>query len=189
MKNIEYREPGADNIDSVREMCNKLMQYQAQIARQRQDVLNSMSFENRFVPDYQSALRTSVIVAYEDKVPAGFSFATVTDITESNVNARPPWASKLGGLGFYPEQYAVPKRIGTFKLLYVDPNYRGLNIGFELSRLTMNWLCSNHDVEALWVFVANGNEQVGKFYEKLHFTFSHRVFDGFIYAYHQKIGV
>jgi hypothetical protein len=50
----------------------------------------------------------------------------------------------------------------------------------------MGWLKSQKDVEDLWVFVANGNESVGKLYETIGFQFSHSVFDGFILAYSQK---
>jgi len=30
--------------------------------------------------------------------------------------------------GFYPEKYDVPRKIGTFKLLFVIPEYRGYTI-------------------------------------------------------------
>lgn len=50
----------------------------------------------------------------------------------------------------------------------------------------MAWLNSHEDVDDLWVYVANGNEIVGKLYEKYGFRLSHSVYDGFIYAYCQK---
>lgn len=186
MKKIEYRELGSADIEAVRGMCESLMKFQAEKAKVRQGVLANMNFENRFLPDYDAALRKSVIVAYDGDIPAGFSFSTITDVTELNIKVRPTWSSDLDGNGFYPEDYVVPKRIGTFKLLFVDTSYRGLDIGRHLSERSMNWLKSSDDVEELWVFVANGNEQVGSFYEKYGFKLSHSVFNGFIYAYHQK---
>lgn len=186
MKKIEYRELGSADLETVRSLCESLMKFQAEKAKFRQDVLANMNFENRFLPDYGAALRKKVIAAYDGDICAGFSFATITDVTELNIKARPTWASELGGNGFYPEDYLVPKRIGTFKLLFVNSSYRGLDIGKHLSERSMNWLKSSNDVEDLWVFVANGNEEVGKFYKKYGFTFSHSVFNGFIDAYHQK---
>jgi len=55
-----------------------------------------------------------------------------------------------------------------------------------LSNMTMDWLNSHEDVDDLWVYVANGNEIVGKLYEKYGFSLSHSVFNGFINAYCQK---
>lgn len=187
MNEIVYRELASENIEVVRDMCERLMKFQADKAQIRTDVLASMNFENRFVPDFNAAFRKKVIVAYNGDTPAGFAFTTITDLTQSTINALPVWASDLGGIGFYPEDYEAPKRIGTFKLLFVDSAYRGLDIGKHLSDLSMDWLKSNDDVDDLWVFVANGNEQVGRFYEKYGFKFSHAVFNGFIGAYRQKI--
>jgi len=103
-----------------------------------------------------------------------------------DITRKPIWAEDIDGAGFFPEDYNVPTTIGTYKLLYVDSNYRGSGIGGDLSKMIMKWLNSHDDVEDLWVFVANGNEAVGKFYEKYGFNHSHTVFNGFIEAYTQK---
>lgn len=185
MSEITYKEIEANEIASVKGLCDSLMEFQAEMGEIRTDILAAMNFENRFVPDYHGALRKNVTVALDDGVPVGFSFAAINDVTDEDVHSLPVWAGEMGGNGFYPEDYAVPKRVGTFKLLFVDPAYRGLDIGKHLSDKSMHWLRSHDDVDDLWVYVANGNERVGAFYEAYGFKFSHSVFNGFIRAYSQ----
>ena len=114
------------------------------------------------------------------------AFALVGEVIEDDISKKPIWAEDIDGAGFFPEGYVVPATIGTYRLLYVDLNYRGLSIGRDLSKMIMKWLNSHDDVVDLWVFVANGNEEVAKFYEKYGFSHSHAVFNGFIEAYTQK---
>lgn len=184
---ITYRQFESGDISDLKDLCNALMQFQGEKAKVKPEVMRSMNFENRLVPDYANANRKHMIVAYDDEKPIGFAFGTVSTVNEEDLHGRPPWAVGIDGLGFYPADYAVPKNIGTFKLLFVDPAYRGMAIGVTLSTKLMAWLNSHEDVEDLWVFVANGNEVVGQFYEKLGFKYSHSVFDDFIEAYSQKL--
>lgn len=186
MSNINYKVVTADNIDFLEGLCNQLMKFQADHAKIRADIMASMNYNNRLKPEYANTLRKRLVVVYDEERPVGFAFATVGRVTEEILKAKPGWASELNGIGFYPENYEVPRTIGTFKILYVENEYRGLNIGRQLSNMIMAWLSSHEDVDDLWVYVANGNEAVGKLYEKYGFRLSHSVFNGFIYAYYQK---
>lgn len=188
MMHIKYDIVTEDNIDFLEELCNKLMTFQADHATIRPDILASMNFNNRLKIDYENSTRKHMVVAFDKEMPVGFAFATIGLVTEKNKQVRPPWAEELEGIGFYPETYKVPKTIGTFKLLYVDANYRTHHIGDRLTRMIMKWLNSHNDVEDLWVYVANGNETVGKFYEKHGFLYNHSVFNGFIDAYRLQKG-
>lgn len=187
MPTITYKHFEQGSIDNLKALCNGLMAFQAEHAVIRPDVMASMNFDNRLVPDYENADRKFMVVAYDGETPVGFAFATVSTISEAHISAKPPWAESIDGIGFYPTDYPVPNTIGTFKLLFVNPDYRGLSIGITLSAFIMDWLKSHEDVHALWVFVANGNEQVAKLYEKLGFVHSHSVFGGFIEAYQQAL--
>jgi len=186
MINIKYVEFNEGNIDFLRNLVNGLMNFQAEHATIRKDVMASMNFDNRLRPEFASTPIKNMVVAYDGETPIGFAFASVSMVNEDDISAKPGWAESLGGIGFYPKEYKIPTKIGTFKLLFVNENYRGYNIGWELSKRTMSWLRSQDGVEDLWVFVANGNEVVGSFYEKLGFKPSHEVFNGFITAYFQK---
>ena len=187
MKNIIYRDMESGDITFLKDLCNGLMAFQAEHATIRPEIMAGMNFENRLVPDFENTERKYITVAFEKDIPVGFAFAAVGQINRQDLTGKPDWAKELQGQGFYPQDYEIPKIIGTFKLLFVDPNYRGYRIGINLSDRIMTWLKSQNDVEDLWVFVANGNEIVGKFYEKLGFVHSHAVFNGFIEAYTQSL--
>lgn len=186
MININYKVITTDNIDFLEGLCNQLMRFQAEHATIRPDIMASMNYNNRLKTEYANALRKYMVVAYAEERPVGFSFATIGSLTEEIIKEKPGWAAELDGTGFYPEDYEVPKTIGTFKILYLEDEYRGLGIGKQLSDMTMDWLNSHDDVDDLWVYVANGNETVGKLYESYGFRLSHSVFNGFIYAYCHK---
>lgn len=186
MSKITYTDFENGDISNLRKLCNDLMKFQADHAKIRPEVMASMNFENRFEPDYSHASRKYIAVAYDGDKPVGFAFATVSEVTEDDINEKSIWAENTDDVGFFPDDYGVPTTIGTYKLLFVDSNYRSLNIGGDLSQMIMKWLNSHDDVKDLWVFVANGNEKVAKFYEKYGFTHSHTVFNGFIEAYTQK---
>lgn len=187
MIDINYKVFTTENVDFLEGLCNQLMRFQADHATIRPDIMASMNYNNRLKPEYANTLRKHMLVAYDEERPVGFTFATIENITEENLKGKPAWAAELYGIGFYPEHYEIPKTIGTFKLLHVDEEYRSLNIGKQLTNMTMDWLKNHEDVEELWVYVANGNEIVGKFYEKYGFKLSHSVYNGFIYAYCQKL--
>ncbi|WP_041865999.1 hypothetical protein [Sediminispirochaeta smaragdinae] len=87
MKEITYTDFESGDISFLADLCNALMSFQAKKATIKPEVMSAMNFENRLIPDFQTA---------------------------------------------------------------------------------------------------NGNESVGTFYEKIGFTFSHSVFDGFIQAYTEK---
>lgn len=186
MKNINYKVITTDNIDFLEGLCNQLMRFQADHATIRPDIMASMNYNNRLKPEYANTLRKYMVVAYDEERPVGFAFAAIGSVTKESLEEKSSWATELGGIGFYPEDYEAPKTIGTFKLLYLEDSYRNLGIGKQLSGMIMDWLNSNEDVDDLWVYVANGNEIVGKLYEKYGFRLSHNVFNGFIYAYRQK---
>jgi GNAT superfamily N-acetyltransferase len=186
MDKITYTDFENGDISNLRNLCNDLMKFQADHAKIKPEVMASMNFENRLLPDFSHASRKYIAVAYDEDTPVGFAFASVSEVTEADINTKPIWAKDIDGVGFYPDDYGVPTIIGTYKLLFVNPNYRSLNIGRNLSQMIMKWLNSHGDIKDLWVFVANGNEKVAKFYEKYGFTHSHSVFNGFIEAYTQK---
>lgn len=180
---IEYRICTEENIDFLATLCNKLMKFQGDHAHIKPEIMSSMNYENRLKPEYANTPEKFMVVAYADNQPVGFAFGTIGMVTAESLTMKPAWAEDLGGIGFYPVDYDAPKKIGTFKLLYLDESYRNLGIGKELTDRTMTWLRGHEDVADLWVYVANGNEVVGKLYEKVGFHYSHPVWNGFIQAY------
>lgn len=186
MGEIRYQVIQSEDIDFLEALCNGLMRFQAERSHIRPDVMGSMNYQNRLKPEYAATRRKHLVVAYDGETPVGFAFGTAMEVTAEAMTAKPAWAEALGGLGFYPEGYTVPQTVGVFKLLYVQEAYRGTGMGKQLSDSVMTWLGSQTDATDLWVYVANGNEGVGRFYETYGFTFSHRVYNGFIEAYCRK---
>jgi GNAT superfamily N-acetyltransferase len=184
LMNLEYRVINEDNIDFIAPLCNKLMAFQGAHAMIHPEIMNSMTYENRLKKEYKNTKQEHMIVVFHQNIPIGFAYGTIGQVTKETMRFRPDWAADFSGMGFYPDNYDCPKSIGTFKLLYVDEEYRGHQIGAKLTQLIMMWLRSQ-PVDDLWVYVANGNEKVGQFYEKYGFKFSHQVFNGFIDAYTQ----
>lgn len=183
---ITYKEFKGKNIDFLKPLVNELMTFQTGCANVHPEIMASMNYDNRLKYQYKGSNNELMLVAYAYEKPIGFAYGAVSQVTLEHLYVKPEWAKELDGNGFYPNDYDVPKSIGTFKLLYVNENYRGLKIGKRLSNDLMIWLKSS-DVEDLWVYVANGNEKVGKFYENYGFNFSHSVYCGFIDAYKQEL--
>ena len=179
-----YKEFSDGDVTEVRGLCNALMAFQAKHATILPEVMGSMNFENRLLPEFQTIEDKTMVIAYVKDIPVGFGFATCTLLCEAELNQKPSWADSLSGQGFYPKGY-LSRKIGTFKLLYVNPDFRGMKIGENICNKIMTWLNSK-EADDLWVFVANGNEGVGKLYEKLGFNYSHSVYNGFIQAYRLK---
>lgn len=186
MINITYKEIKGNNVDFLKTLVNELMTFQAESAKIHPEIMCSMNYDNRLKQEYKGTDNEYMFVAYDNDNPIGFTYGTISQVTLDHLTMKPSWAVDLEGNGFYPNDYDTPKSIGTFKLLYVYEEYRGLSIGKKLSDNLMEWLKSK-SVEDLWVYVANGNEKVGKFYEKYGFTFSHSVYGGFIDAYKQEL--
>lgn len=181
---VDYQEFADGDVYKVKTLCDELMAFQTEQATIFPEIMGEMNFENRLLPDFQDIKDKKMVIAYVNDVPAGFGFATVTKLSEETIKQTPAWAEKLTGLGFYPQNYSG-RMIGTFKLLYVAPQFRGLQIGKNICHKIMAWL-ETKNVDDLWVFVANGNENVGRLYETLGFQYSHSVYNDFIQAYRKK---
>lgn len=184
--NITYRVFKGTDVDFLKELVNELMKFQADHATIHPEIMGSMNYSNRLKPEFKGSSNEHMLIAYDGETPIGFAYGNISEVTKENFMAVPSMIANLSGKKFYPENYQLPKSIGTFKLLYVKETYRGFSIGQQLTATLMDWLKSQ-DVQDLWVYVANGNENVGKFYEKYGFHFSHSVCNGFIDAYVQEL--
>jgi GNAT superfamily N-acetyltransferase len=183
---IIYKEFKGDNVDFLKALVNELMLFQGDHAKIHPKIMSSMNYDNRLKTEYKGSDKEHMLVAYVNEKPIGFAYGTISEVIKDHLTMKPSWAKDLEGNGFYPLDYDTPKLIGTFKLLYVAENYRGMDIGKHLSDDLMTWLRSKN-VKDLWVYVANGNEKVGNFYENYGFSFSHSVYGGFIDAYKQEL--
>jgi len=189
MNKIIYKDLSANGpIEECRELCNALMQLQAERGVKYKEILASMSFYNRLKPSFEDAKERYLYVAYDGNKPIGYIFCDAFIITEEMKRFRFDWAKKLpsDAKGLYPDELTIPVKASHLNNIYVKPEYRNLHIGRELMKKGMEWLRSVPDAKYIFVHVSNGNN-AGSLYEKYGFHYSHAVFDGMIDAYWLEI--
>ncbi|GLC82983.1 GNAT family N-acetyltransferase [Lacrimispora brassicae] len=183
MQNITFEVICNDDIQQCRELCNELMAFQKSKAAICPENFNSMNFDTRMKKSYESAHDSKVIVVKDNGVPVGYVFSTIDLVDTDAKDAFPAWApADENMIGFYPDWVKLPQKIGCLSNLYLRDQYRSMGIGSKLFEMTMEWLESFTDVNVIFVYISNGNEDALDFYLNHGFTFSHDVFGGFIKA-------
>jgi ribosomal protein S18 acetylase RimI-like enzyme len=188
MTKITYHDFSNGPIEQCRNLCNALMQLQAERSNKHTKVLRSMNFETRLKPSFENAEKRFLYMAHDDIKPIGYIFCEACTVTEEIKNMVPDWAKDYydGTNGLFPPDLPTPVMTAHLNNLYVLPEYQGLQIGKILTDNGIKWMRSVPDVHYLFVHVSNGNT-AGAFYEKYGFHFSHDVFQGMIDAYVQKL--
>ena len=185
---ITYRDLSENGpIEECRELCNALMQLQAERSQKYQAELAAMNFENRLLPSFNDAKERFLYVAYDGEQPVGYVFCDAFTITQEMKDFRFDWVKlPADARGLYPDDLPVPVKASHLNNLYIKPEYRGHAIGKALMEKAMDWLRNVPGAEYIFVHVSNGNN-AGALYEKYGFQFSHQVFDGMIDAYQIKL--
>ncbi|SFF18974.1 Acetyltransferase (GNAT) family protein [Paenibacillus catalpae] len=189
MTNITIEVVTDGNIEPCRELCDELMAFQQSRAVMAPEVFDRMNFNTRMRRSYDSALHKHVLIVRDGGVPVGYAFSTIDDV-EQGEDKLPAWAPNQDpavSKGFYPDWVMLPKRIGFLSNLYLRDGYRSMGLGSKLFAMSMEWLESFPEVELLFIYVSNGNEDALDFYLKHGFTYSHEVFGGFIKAVYKKL--
>lgn len=188
MTDFEIIEVTESELSQCRDLCNALMEHQAQQSHTHSYILTAMNFENRLKPSFENSENKKLLLARYKGQPIAYAFANTYYMEETGRFFVPEWLMpiyKKGQLVFYPDSQKLPATIGVFNNLYVLPKYQGKKVGLQLAKPIMHWLRSSHAAD-LYVYVSNGNEaKTIPFYNKLGFAFSHQVLDGFITALHQ----
>ena len=183
MPNITFEVLSGDAIEQCRELCNELMAFQKSKATRCPENFNSMNFDTRMKKSHECALESQTVVVKDNGVPVGYVFSTIDLVDAGDKAAFPDWApASENSLGFYPDWVKVPQKIGCLSNLYLRDQYRSMGLGSKLFQMTMEWLESFADVNLIFVYISNGNEDALQFYLNHGFTFSHNVFGGFITA-------
>ncbi len=71
-------------------------------------------------------------------------------------------------IGYCISSISDNREIGEIESLYIDNNYRGMNIGKELMTKSLQWIEEN-EVQNIHIYVAVGNEEALEFYNKFGF--------------------
>ncbi|MFL0269084.1 GNAT family N-acetyltransferase [Candidatus Clostridium radicumherbarum] len=62
----------------------------------------------------------------------------------------------------------------------IKESYRNKGIGSVLFKKSMDWLNSFKEINDIFIFVSNGNDNGLKYYEAKGFKISHEILNGFI---------
>lgn len=189
MKELIFKTVEDGNIEDCRELCNSLMNFQKSKSFIHPECFDNMNFETRMKKSYESALRKHVVIVYDKEKPIAYIYSSIDIIDENVKKGIPAWAPPEAktSLGFYPEDFAVPQNVGCLNNLYIIDDYRKFGIGRNLVLMSLEWFKSFSDVEYIFVYISNGNDDAIKFYENNGFIYSHEVYNGFIKAFCNKI--
>ena len=187
MQNITIEIIDDENIELCRELCNELMAFQQSKAVIAPECFDGMNFDTRMKSSYDTALHKQVIVAKDNGKPVGYVFSTVDEVEEQARRYFPDWAPTAeGSIGFYPDWAKLPQKIGCLSNLFVSEGYKGLGLGSKLFNMSMEWIDGFKDCELTFVYISNGNDRAYDFYIHKGFTYSHKVFGGFVKAAYYK---
>ena len=189
MGKISYNVVEGEEIKLCRELCNDLMAYQKAQAKLWPERFDGMNFDTRMKKSFLNTPDSQTIVAFDNGIPIGYIFSTIENISHGDKSAVPDWAPpKVSDdyQGFYPDWDELPARCGCLNNLYIKPEYQHQGIGVELFKRSMEWMASFSDVDTVFVYISNGNDNALNFYLRHGFIFSHNVFGGFIKAAYYK---
>lgn len=184
MRDIKIEVIEDDNIEQCKILCNELMALQKSKAMISPECFDYMTFDTRMKPSFEQASARQVIVAKDKGVPIAYVFSVI-EHTEDKLGVFPDWVAQTDTenmQGFYPDWDDLPKKIGCLNNIFIKDEYRSLGLGSRLFNQAMAWLESFDDVDVIFIYVSNGNDDALKFYANKGFQYSHDVFGGFITA-------
>lgn len=189
MKNLTIEIVRDGNIEQCRDLCNELMAFQKSQAVIAPEAFDGMNFDTRMKKSFENAIASQVVVAKDGDATIGYIFSTVEKV--ENVNGPfPAWAPAAQGKpiqGFYPDWPDLPEKVGCLSNLYFRDAYRGTGLGTKLTAMSTEWFRSLPDIDLVFTYISNGNDNALKFYLNHGYTYSHEVFGGFIKAAYMRL--
>lgn len=178
---IHYENVSENNIICIKDLCNDLMTYQKSKAYIHPEFFDNMSFETRMIPSIKGSKENYIIAAKNEDEYVGYAYSTIA-----------PKRTYSGGFAtlqcdaFFDFDSVKTDDVGCLSQFYIRENYRNMNIGTTMFNMSMDWLNSFKDINDIFIFVSNGNDNALKFYEGKGFKISHQILDGFITVLRNK---
>lgn len=172
---ISYEVVSVDNSALVKDLCNGLMAYQKSVAYMNPEFFDGMSFETRMIPSLKGAKANYIVVAKDNDEVVGYAYSTIA--------AKETYSANFATLkcdAFFDFNTVKNDDVGCLSQFFIKEGYRNTGIGSGLFERSMEWLKSFKEVDDLFIFVSNGNENALKFYLGKGFKVSHQILDGFI---------
>ncbi|SDM74590.1 Acetyltransferase (GNAT) family protein [Fictibacillus solisalsi] len=168
--NLTYEILPDDQAVQCKELCNELMGYQKSRAVIKPELFDSMNFETRMLPSMGSALHNHLVAVKDEDEMIGYVYSNVSPkITYSNDFAT-----------FFDLDSVSGDYVGCLSQFYIKDGYRQYGVGSKLFEMSMEWLRQFNEVEDLFIYVSNGNENALEFYKRKGFVVTHDILDGFI---------
>lgn len=172
---ISYEVIPEDNIICIKGLCNGLMAYQKSKAYICPEFFDGMSFETRMLPSIKSAKANYILVAKDGDEIVGYAY--------SNICPKKIYTNDFATLkcdAFFDFDSVKGDDVGCLSQFFIKEGYRSTGIGSVLFKRSMEWLGSFKQINDLFIFVSNGNDNALKFYLDKGFKISHQILDGFI---------
>ncbi|WP_433744655.1 GNAT family N-acetyltransferase [Falsibacillus pallidus] len=168
--NLTYEVISSDDAEKCRDLCNELMVFQKSKATITPELFDSMNFETRMIPSIEKAIHNYIVLVKDGEKPVGYVY--------SNVSPKEAYDSSFAV--FFDMDSVSRPNVGCLSQFYIKEEYRQYGVGSKLFNMSMEWLKQFEDVEDLFIFVSNGNEDALEFYKRKGFAVSHQKLDGFI---------
>ncbi|RDI41009.1 GNAT family N-acetyltransferase [Falsibacillus pallidus] len=174
--NLTYEVLSADDAEKCRDLCNELMVFQKSKASITPELFDSMNFETRMIPSVEKAIHNYIVLVKDGEKPVGYVY--------SNISPKKAYDSNFAV--FFDMDSVSRQNVGCLSQFYIKEEYRKYGVGSKLFNMSMEWLKQFEDVEDLFIFVSNGNEDALEFYNRKGFAVSHQILDGFITVLRNK---
>lgn len=172
---IHYEVISEENLICIKSLCNDLMDYQKSKAYIHPDFFDNMCFETRMLPAIKSASANYILVAKDNNEIVGYAY--------SNIAPKTIYTNSFATLecdAFFDFNSVNGDSIGCLSQFYIKAGYRNTGIGSVLFERSMEWIKSFDEIQDIFIFVSNGNDNALKFYLGKGFKISHQILHGFI---------
>ena len=167
---VRYEVISEEDIFLIKDLCNELMAFQKSKANIAPERFDSMSFESRMVPSVKGAKKNYIVIVKDDEEIIGYVY--------SNICSKGTYSNSFAT--FFDMESVKKPDVGCLSQFYLKEGYRSFGIGTVLFNMSIDWLKANEDIEDLFIYVSNGNDNALKFYQSKGFKISHQILDGFI---------
>lgn len=172
---IHYEVVSENNVNCIKDLCNELMIYQKSKAYIHPEFFDNMSFETRMIPSLKSSKANYIVIAKDNNEIVGYAYSTIAP--------KKSYSGSFATLqcdAFFDFDSVKTEDVGCLSQFFIKDNYRNLGIGSTLFSMSMDWLKSFEEINDLFIFVSNGNDNALKFYQDKDFKVSHKILDKFI---------
>jgi ribosomal protein S18 acetylase RimI-like enzyme len=173
--NINYEIIHDSEIHRIKDLCNELMTYQKSKAEIHPEWFDNMNFESRLVPSVESAKENFLIIAKANNEIVGYAYSNICPKTTYSGGF-----ATLKPVDFFDFDSVKGEDVGCLSQFYIKDDYRSKGIGSTLFDRSMDWLKSFEEIDDIFIFVSNGNDNALKFYQSKGFKVSHDILEGFI---------